>query len=252
MTGAGHASLRDVDAVVLAGGRGTRLAPYTFSIPKPLVRLGEVPIIEILLQQLASSGVRRVHVALGHLADLIEAHLGQTARPSPLELRYSREDTPLGTAGPLRLIRDLSDPFLLLNGDVLTTLSFRALLDEHLRRGCLATVAITRREAELRYGVVELGPDARIVGYREKPLTPVHVAMGIGVFQRRIVDRIPAGGKFDVPDLLQTLIAAGEPIAAYQSSDYWMDIGCAGDFEVAQRDFTADPDRFLRLEHRTA
>lgn len=245
MNGAGTSSLADVDAVVLAGGRGTRLVPYTFSVPKPLVRLGEVPIIEILLRQLESAGVRRVHVALGHLADLIQAYLEQAGRRSRPEVRYSREDVPLGTAGPLTLIRDLSDPFLLLNGDVLTTLSFPALLADHRRRGCVATVAVTRRQAQMSYGVVDLVPDAHIVGYREKPLMAVDIAMGIAVLQRRVVERIPAGRRFDVPDLLQSLIAAGEPVAAHRSDDYWMDIGCAGDFETAQRDFIADPARFL-------
>ncbi|MEO8603624.1 MAG: sugar phosphate nucleotidyltransferase [bacterium] len=239
------APMRDVDAVILAGGMGTRLLPYTFSVPKPLVRLGELPIIEILLCQLESFGVRRAHVALGHLADLMQAYLDQAERPSRLELLYSREDTPLGTAGPMKLIRDLSDPFLLLNGDVLTTLSFRELLDDHLRRECPATVAVTRRRIQMSYGVVDLAPNAHIIGYREKPLVPLDVAMGIYVFQRRIVDRIPSGRKFDVPDLLQSLIDAGEPIAAHRSAEYWMDIGCAGDFETAQRDFIAAPDRFL-------
>lgn len=245
MSGAPAASLADVDAVLLAGGRGTRLVPYTFSVPKPLVRLGEVPIIEILLRQLEFSGVRRVHVALGHLADLIQAYLEQAARPSRPEVRYSREDAPLGTAGPLTLIRDLSDPFLLLNGDVLTALSFPALLADHRRRGCVATIAVTRRRAQMSYGVVDLGPDDHVVGYREKPLMAVDVAMGIAVFQRRVVDHIPVGRRFDVPELLQCLIAAGEPVAAHRSDAYWMDIGCADDFEIAQRDFTTAPDRFL-------
>ncbi|HSP99312.1 MAG TPA: sugar phosphate nucleotidyltransferase [Candidatus Dormibacteraeota bacterium] len=243
--------MHDVDAVVLAGGIGTRLRPYTFSIPKPLIRLGEQPIIEILLQQLHSAGVRRVHVALGHLGDLMQAYLDQTERRPGLEIRYSLENEPLGTIGPIKLIRELSETVLLINGDVLTTLSYPALVAHHRRRGCVATVAVTRRQLQMSYGVVDLSPDARIVGHREKPCVPLDVAMGIYVFQRSIVDRIPAGRRFDVPDLIQSLLAAGEPIAAYRSSDYWMDIGCAGDYEHAQRDFAADPDRFLRPCHRS-
>lgn len=237
--------MRDIDAVVLAGGRGTRLHPYTFSIPKPLVRLGEQPIIEILFHQLAACGVRRVHVALGHLADLMRAYLEQAGRRSPLEIHCSIEDEPLGTAGPIRLLRDLSATFLLLNGDVLTTLSYPALLDHHRRGGCVATVAVNRRQVELRYGIVDCSADGRVVGHREKPIVPLDVAMGIYVFERRIVDRVPPDRKFDVPDLIQTLIAAAEPIATYQSRDYWMDIGCADDYERAQRDFAVAPERFL-------
>lgn len=244
--------MRDIDVVVLAGGMGTRLQPYTFSIPKPLVRLGEQPIIEILLRQLASCGVRRVHIALGHLADLMRAYLEQAERRSPLEILYSIEDEPLGTVGPVRLLRNLSDPFMLLNGDVLTTLSYQALLDHHRRRGCVATVAVNHRQVALSYGIVDCSPDGRVVRHREKPLVPLDVAMGIYVFERRIVDRIPDGRKFDVPDLIQSLIAAAEPIAAYQSGDYWMDIGCADDYERAQRDFAAAPERFLGAPPRPA
>lgn len=237
--------MRDTDVVVLAGGMGTRLRPYTFSVPKPLVRLGEQPIIEILLCQLEACGVRRVHVALGHLAELMQAYLEQTQRRAQLQILYSLEDEPLGTVGPVRLLRDLSDPFMLLNGDVLTTLSYQALLDQHRRRGCLATVAVNRRQVRMGWGVVDVSPDGHITGHREKPLVPVDAAMGIYVFARRIVDHIPAGRAFDVPDLIQSLLAAGEPIAAYRSRDYWMDIGCADDYERAQRDFAADPTRFL-------
>jgi NDP-sugar pyrophosphorylase family protein len=209
------------------------------------MRLGEQPIIEVLLGQVAACGVRRVHIALGHLADRLQAHLACTDWASRLSIRYSREAEPLGTAGPLTLMRELSDPFLVLNGDVLTTLSFAALLREHRQRGCVATVAVTRRELQLRHGIADRSPDGYITGHREKPLLAFDVAMGVYAFARAVVDRIPAGRRFDVPDLLHALLAAGEPIAAYASDAYWMDIGCAADYETAQRDFAAAPERFL-------
>lgn len=244
-------TMRDVDAVILAGGMGTRLRPYTFSIPKPLIRLGDLPIIEILLCQLEAAGVRRVHVALGHLADLVQAYLEQTEWRSRLEIRYSLESQPLGTVGPLTLIDDLSETVLLVNGDVLTTLPYAALVDDHRSRGGLATVAVSRRQVELRYGILELSSDARVTGYREKPLLELDTAMGVYALQRAVVDHIPPGRRFDMPELIQSLIGAGEPIAAYPSDDYWMDIGSTDDYEVAQRDFAAAPQRFLRPSHPT-
>jgi len=237
--------MRDIDVVILAGGMGTRLQPHTFAIPKALIRLGAHPIIEILLRQLESCGARRVHLALGHRADLIQAHLEQAQWRSRLPIAYSLEERPLGTVGPITLLHDLSETFMLINADVLTTLSYQQLLDYHRRRGCVATVAVHRRQIQTSYGIVELSDDARIAGHREKPLLALDVAMGVYVFQRRVADRIPAARRFDVPDLIASLIAAAAPIAAYQSSDYWMDVGCPDDFAIAQRDFAAAPERFL-------
>jgi NDP-sugar pyrophosphorylase family protein len=243
--------MKDVEAVILAGGKGTRLRPYTVSIPKPLVPLGDEPIIEILLQQLEACGIRRVHLALGHLANLIKAYLEQTGTQRPLEILYSFESKALGTVGPVKQIPLTSDTFLVLNGDLLTTMSFADLIATHRRRGCIATLAVHTRQVVMDYGIVEVSPDARIVGHREKPSLDVKVGMGVYAFERRVLDHIPNDQKFDIPDLIQTLLRAGEPLAAYESDDYWMDIGRPDDYEIAYRDYTTSPERFLPRRHRS-
>lgn len=237
--------MKDIEAVILAGGKGTRLRPYTVSIPKPLVPLGDEPIIEILMRQLEACGVRRVHLALGHLANLIKAYFEQTDGERPIEILYSLETKALGTVGPIKQIPLTSDTILVLNGDVLTTMSFQDLIDTHRRRGCIATLAVHKREVVMDYGVVEVSDDARIIGHREKPSLGVNVGMGVYVFERRVLEYIPDDTKFDIPDLIQTLLRAGESLAAYQSDDYWMDIGRPDDYEIAYRDYTSSPERFL-------
>lgn len=237
--------MEEIEAIILAGGRGTRLKPYTISIPKPLVPLGEEPIIEILLRQLEASGIRRIHIALGHLANLIKAYFDQSDGQRTVEIRHSFESQALGTVGPIRQIERLPATFLLLNGDVLTTLPIGSLIDFHRRQGCIATLAVHKRQIPMDYGIVDISADNRIVGHREKPVLEVCVGMGLYVFERRVLEFIPAGRKFDIPDLIHVLLEAGEPIAAYESDDYWMDIGRPDDYEIAQRDYTAAPERFV-------
>jgi NDP-mannose synthase len=237
--------MHEIDAVILAGGRGTRLRPYTVSIPKPLVPLGDEPIIEILLRQLESFGIRRVHIALGHLADLMQAYFQQMGKRRTLEMFFSVERQALGTIGPIKQISGLSETFLVLNGDVLTTMSFKRLIDEHRRQQCLATLAVHRRQVPMDYGVVDVNADSKIVDHREKPSLEVMVGMGIYVFDRRVIEFVPDDRKFDIPDLIHTLLDAGESIAAYVSDDYWMDIGRPDDYEIAHRDYTASPERFV-------
>jgi NDP-sugar pyrophosphorylase family protein len=242
--------MEDIEAVILAGGKGTRLRPYTVSIPKPLVPLGEEPIIDILLRQLESCGIRRVHIALGHLANLIKAYFDQMDGRREMEIRHSFERTALGTIGPIKQIPTLGETFLVLNGDVLTTLSFPDLVAVHRRQGCIATLAVHQRQVEMDYGVVDVTPDSRIVGHREKPSLQVKVGMGIYVFEHRVLNYIPDDRKFDIPDLIHVLLDAGEGIAAYESEDYWMDIGRPDDYEIAYRDYTASPERFVPSKKR--
>ena len=236
--------MKEIEAIILAGGKGTRLRPYTVSIPKPLVPLGDEPIIEILLEQLEACGIRRVHLALGHLANLIKAYFEQTGTQRRMEILYSFETKALGTVGPVKQIPLVTDTFLVLNGDLLTTMSFEDLIAAHRRRGCIATLAVHTRQVVMDYGIVEVSSDSRIVGHREKPSLEVKVGMGVYAFDRRVLDHIPAGEKFDIPDLIQALLRAGEPVAAYESDDYWMDIGRPDDYEIAHRDYTTSPERF--------
>lgn len=233
-----------IDAVVLAGGRGTRLHPHTAAVPKSLLRLGGEPLLEIQLRQLAAAGGRRVHLALGHFAEAVQAYVMQRPPTPDLEIRLSREERPLGTVGPVRLIAGLSDPFLLVNGDVLTTLPFAKLVAHHRRCGAIATVAVTRRDLPTGYGVVELAPDGRVVGHREKPRLALDVVMGVYVVQRRALDHLPPAPAVDAPELLRACLAAGETVAAYPSDAYWRDIGSAEEYAAAERDVRAAPERF--------
>lgn len=216
------------------------------SIPKPLVPLGDEPIIEILLRQLAANGITRVHLALGHLAPLMKAYFDQVSQRHEVEILYSFEDRPLGTVGPIRRIQGLGETFLLINGDILTTLSFGDLIKWHRGAGCIATLAVHRRAVSVDYGVIEVASDGHVLSHKEKPSLEFTVGMGIYVFDHRIIDFIPVDQKFDLPDLVRVLITRGEPVATYRSEDYWMDIGRPEDYDVAHRDYVACPERFVK------
>jgi NDP-mannose synthase len=231
-------------AVILAGGKGTRLKPFTMTIPKPLLPLGDVPILEVVLRQLASGGVDRAVITLGHMAHLFAACIGDGSQFG-LHIDYCSEDEPLGTAGPLRLVRDLEDDFLVMNGDLLTTLNFRDLLETHVRHGAWGTIALHRREVKIDYGVVETIADGRLASYIEKPTIPYQVSMGINVLSRRCLDFIPASGPFQMPELMLAMQRAGKPVLCYATDCYWQDIGRFDDYQQASADFVDNPSKFL-------
>lgn len=224
-----------IDVIVLAGGRGTRLAPYTTVLPKPLMPIGEMPVLEILLRRLAAAGFKRVHLAVGYLAELIEAYFRDGERFG-VQLEYVREDEPLGTAGPLAELKDPAERLLVMNGDLFTALDFRALVAFHESNGATATIATLEREVAIEFGVI--GRDGtRILGYDEKPTISYDVSMGVYVFEREVVELIPRGKQFDFPDVVHALLERGAPVAAYRSSDFWLDIGRREDYELAQERF---------------
>ena len=231
-------------AIILAGGKGRRLKPFTMTIPKPLLPLGDVPILEVVLRQLAAAGVSHVVITLGHMAHLFVAGIGDGARFG-LRINYVFEDEPLGTAGPIRRVADLEDDFLVTNGDLLTTLNFRDLLDAHVRRGAWGTIALHRREVKIDYGVVRTAADGRLDDYIEKPTIPYEVSMGINVLSRRCLDFIPAAGAFRMPELMLAMHRAGKAVLCYKSDCYWQDIGRFDDYQQASADFVDDPSRFL-------
>lgn len=225
-----------IKTVILAGGKGTRLAPYTSVLPKPLLPLGDRAILELVMHQLARQGFVDITLSVGHLAHLIEAVLGDGAGRS-VDITYVREDVPLGTAGSLRLIEGLEDTFLVLNGDLVTTLDYRDLVRDHQASGNLLTIATKRRRVKIDYGViaVEAGAGAlhRVVRYEEKPVLDPMVSMGIYVMEPQVLDFIPEGGYFDFPDLVQKLLDAGAPIGAFAYDGMWLDIGRHADYEEA-------------------
>lgn len=230
-------------AVILAGGKGTRLAPYTLVFPKPLMPLGETPILEIVIRQLVRRGFEEVTLAVGHLAQLIESYFGDGAR-FDVKIRYSREDRPLGTAGPLAAVGDLDEPFLVMNGDILTTLDYGSFLADHVESGAAASVATFRRAYTVDFGVVETDGE-RIVGYIEKPETTCDVSMGINALSPHVLERIRPGERLDMPDLLLQLIGAGEEVRSVPFEGRWLDIGRHDDFAAAQEQFIHHRREFL-------
>jgi NDP-sugar pyrophosphorylase family protein len=230
-------------AVILAGGKGTRLAPYTLVFPKPLMPLGETPILEIVIRQLVRRGFEEVTLAVGHLAQLIESYFGDGAR-FDVKIRYSLEDRPLGTAGPLAAIGDLDEPFLVMNGDILTTLDYGSFLADHVESGAAASVATFRRAYTVDFGVVETDGE-RIVGYIEKPETTCDVSMGINALSPHVLERIRPGERLDMPDLLLQLIGAGEEVRSVPFEGRWLDIGRHDDFAAAQEQFIDHRREFL-------
>lgn len=219
------------DVVVLAGGKGTRLRPYTTVLPKPLMPVGDMPVLEILLRRLAAAGFSRINLAVGHLAELIEAYFGD-GRRFDLDIVYWREAEPLGTAGPLAEIELKSDQVLVMNGDLLTTLEFGPLVDGHMASGAAATLAVRRREIPIDFGVVRID-GATVAAFDEKPTITYDVSMGVYVFEQRAVSLVPHGVKYDFPDLLGAVLQQGWPVHAHRSTDFWVDIGRIEDYELA-------------------
>jgi NDP-sugar pyrophosphorylase family protein len=222
--------------VILAGGKGQRLAPFTTNFPKPLMPVGERPILEILLERLKAEGLTDMIIATGHLEELIRAYFGDGSKWG-LKIAYSREDKPLGTAGPLDLLRnELTDTFLLVNGDTLSDIRFRDLIRCHIENSSMATVALSRRKVFIDFGVVETDGDNRIVAWKEKPNIDFLVSTGIYVFSPQALSLLPPGESIDLPHFLVKLQAAGHRVSGYVHEGYWLDIGRPEDYREACRD----------------
>lgn len=233
-------------AVILAGGKGTRLAPYTKVLPKPLMPIGDIPIMEVILRQMVNAGVSEVILTVGHLAELLRAFFKDGSQFG-LKIDYSVEEQPLGTAGPLSLVADrLTETFIVSNGDVLTTLNLRELVGAHRSSGAAATIASHRRQVKIDLGVLQTDDDNKLTGYLEKPAYVFFVSMGIYVFEPRVLEHIPANQYLDFPDLVLKLIAAGETVRSYPFEGYWQDLGRPDDYERAVSDFDRLSERILK------
>lgn len=233
-----------MQAVILAGGRGLRLQPYTATLPKPLMPVGDVPIIEIIIRQLKHHGIRDIIVSTGYLSQLITACLG-TGTQYGVRIRYSTESRPLGTAGPLSRIRRLGSSFLVMNGDLLTTLDFRDLVRRHKNNTAAATTVVTRRRLQIHSGVVSMDTGLKMTAYTEKPVHTMLVGAGIHVFTRDVLRYINRRGPMNIPDLFNKLIAAGKPPACYLHTSDWLDIGNPDDYAEAVERFRKHRDRYL-------
>jgi NDP-sugar pyrophosphorylase family protein len=235
-------------AVILAGGKGARLAPYTRILPKPLMPIGDMPILEVLLRQMKRAGIEDIILTVGHLAHLIRTFFMEGEQWG-MRISYSYEECPLGTAGPLSLIDGLSSTFLVTNGDVLTTLDLQDLLAFHRSQGGIATIAVHRRQVKIDLGVVQWNGNNTLSGYIEKPTYDYTVSMGIYVFEPRVLQYIPHNQYLDFPDLVLKMIAAGEKVSGYAFDGYWMDLGRPDDYEQAAEDFDQLRSQFLPEEN---
>ena len=219
-------------AIILAGGKGTRLRPYTTTLPKPLVPVGDRAILDVVLTQLRAAGVTRVTMAVNHLAHLIMAYFGDGSRWG-LDIDYSVEDRPLGTIAPLKLVRDLPETFLVMNGDVLTDLDFGELVATHVARDADITVATYRRTSQIDFGVLRDDDQGRIVAFEEKPVYDFRVSMGVYVLSRRLLEIVPEGEPYGFDHLMLACIREGRRALSYHHGGYWLDIGRPSDYEEA-------------------
>ncbi len=233
-------------AVILAGGKGTRLAPYTASFPKPLVPLGDIPVLEVLIRRLLQYGISDITLTLGHLAELIMAYLQhRRCLSGQCTLRYVEESEPTGTAGSLALVPSLDRTFLVMNGDLLTNLDFHALVEFHRERKAALTIAVQKREVKIDLGVIEFNGGYTVKRYLEKPRSTHNVSMGIYVYEPRVLKYLPPGKYFDFPDLVIKLLESGEHVCAYPSDCMWLDIGRPDDYALAQKLFVNQKKDFL-------
>lgn len=219
-------------AVILAGGKGTRLKPYTINMPKPLVPVGEKPIIEIIILKLVKHGFDHITITVNHMADMIKAFCGDGSKWG-VKIDYSLETKPLSTMGPLKLINDLPDNFLVMNGDVLTDLDFEVFYDEHVKSESIFTVSAYERDHKVDYGVLEANEDNKLVAFKEKPILHYLVSMGVYMVNKKCMDVIPADTFYGFDHLMLDLIKNSTPATVRPFNGYWLDIGRPEDYEQA-------------------
>jgi NDP-sugar pyrophosphorylase family protein len=230
-------SEQKMKAIILAGGKGTRLAPYTTIFPKPLMPIDGMPILEVVVKQLAHFQMKEMVFTVSQQSEpLLSAYFGNGSRYG-VEIRYSKEEKPLGTAGPLSILTDLPETFLVMNGDVLTTLNYQKLIQYHRQHRGIVTIAMSQKKVQLGLGVMEFDRGHRLTRYIEKPTLSYSVSMGIYVFEKRVLKWISAKKYLDFPDLIQKLVQKGQKVVCYPSKDFWLDIGTHEDYEEAQKKF---------------
>lgn len=224
-----------MQAVILAGGKGVRLRPYTITLPKPLVPIGEEPIMKLLLASLKKQGIKEVVLCVNHMCDLIEAYFGDGSELG-MNIRYSGEPKPLGTVAPIKLIQGLPDDFVVMNGDILTDISLRKLFHEHKTNDAILTVATYTRSVNIDYGVIKYDTEKIIQDFIEKPEYKFEVSMGIYAFNKRVLEYVPDDTYFGFDDLMRKLLKSGEKVKIYKHNGYWLDIGRPEDYEKANQD----------------
>jgi NDP-sugar pyrophosphorylase family protein len=232
-------------AVILAGGKGARLRPYTMVLPKPLMPIGQYSILEIIVRQLVHFGFHHITMAVNHQAEIIQAFL-RNGDKWGVKIDYSLEDKPLSTMGPLRLIKDLPENFLVLNGDILTDLDFKGFYDYHVAHRNTFTISSYQREVHSEYGVLELDEEGRLIGFHEKPVLRYEVSMGIYMVSKEVLRYIPENQPYGFDHLMIDLIKDNNPAAVKKFGGYWLDIGRPEDYSQAIDEFETLKDRFLK------
>jgi len=231
-------------AVILAGGKGTRLRPYTVVLPKPLMPIGEYPILEVIIRQLVRLGFDHITLAVNHQAEIIKAFF-QDGRRWGIRIDYSLENQPLGTMGPLKLINELPKNFLVMNGDILTDLNYANFLDTHTASKCIFTVSSMRRQHVIDYGVLDNDDQGQLLRFREKPKVDYEVSMGVYALSSKVLEHIPSGRLYGFDNLMLDLLAIGQPPTVKTFNGYWLDIGRPDDYAKAIDEFDLMKSRFL-------
>jgi len=231
-------------AVILAGGKGTRLKPYTVTIPKPLVPIGDYPILEIVIRQLKKYGFEDIILTVNHMSELIEAYFKNGERFG-VRIKYSKEESPLGTAGPLSLIDDIGEDFLVINGDILTNLDFSKLVNYHKKEKQIATIATFKKKISVDLGVLKISKTKTVKEYIEKPVLAYNVSTGIYVFNKRVLPFIKKDKHFDLPELVRLLTKNTKGVKVYEFRGSWFDIGTPSDYEEATEFFKQKSSLFI-------
>mgnify|MGYP001045722367 CR=1 FL=1 len=224
-------------AIILAGGKGTRLKPYTIALPKPLVPVGDKPILETIILQLAYHDFKRIILTVNHQADIIMAYFGDGSKWG-VHIEYSLEDKPLGTMGPLRLIDRLPEDFLIMNGDVLCDIDYTYFFKKHMELKRIFSIASYRRIQKTDYGILET-KDGILTGFKEKPEAKFAVSMGVYAASKKVLDYIPQNEYFGFDMLMLELLENKIQIGIYEHKGYWMDIGRPSDYEQAIHDMAS-------------
>ncbi len=236
-----------MQAVILAGGKGTRLKPFTYTLPKPLMPIGEKPILEILLKQLKYHGIKDIILSINHLSEIIMAFFGN-GKKLGLNIRYSEEKKPLGTAGPLSLLKNkLDEDFIVMNGDLLTTINFKEILNYHKKKKGIATIGTYKRDASIDFGVLDID-NGILKNYIEKPKYHYDVSVGINIFNKKCLKYLDKNKKMDIPDFILKIKNNNEIINCFDCNKYyWLDIGRVDDYQIANEFFIKHEKEFLPL-----
>jgi len=234
-----------MQAVILAGGKGTRLKPYTTVFPKPLMPIDNYPILEIVIKQLKYYGFNNIVMAVGYLKELLHAFFNDGKKWN-VNISYSVEEKPIGTAAPLKLVKRLQDNFLVMNGDILTNLDYDEFFKYHKNSGSLCTIAMYKKKVKIDLGVLKTNKNNKLYDYIEKPTLDYNVSMGVYAFKKEVLNYIPENEYFDFPNLIKKLLKNNKKVLGYPFSGYWLDIGRPDDYETAIKEFEKYKSEFLK------